>query len=271
MIPLPGGLSEHGSTGGGGMEETMRFKGKVAVVTGGARGIGRAVAEGLAREGACVVIADLAQAGPQEAEAQIRRESGARVSGVVTDVKDIDQIRRMISFAENEYGRLDLLFNGAGICRRTPVEEIGVEEWDHMLQINLRGVFLCCQAAMPLLKRHGSGSILNMASLAGKVGGIAVGAHYSASKAGVICLTKSFAKVLAPHGVTVNALAPGPVETGMIEDWPEDVRARMIEETPLGRFATAAEVAQAALFLLSDAARHITGEILDINGGLLMD
>lgn len=249
----------------------MRFEGKVAVVTGGARGIGRSVAEGLAREGAAVVIADLAQAAPEAAGAQIRREPGTRVSAVVTDVRDIGQIRKMISLAESEYGGLDILFNGAGICRRTPIEEIGVDEWDHMLQVNLRGVFLCCQAAMPALKRRGRGSILNMASLAGKVGGIAVGAHYSVSKAGVICLTKAFAKALAAHRVTVNALAPGPVETAMIEDWPEDVRARMIGETPLGRFATAGEVAQAALFLLSDAARHITGEILDINGGLLMD
>ena len=124
---------------------------------------------------------------------------------------------------------------------------------------------------MPVMKEQRRGRILNMASLAGKVGGLAAGAHYSASKAGVICLTKSFARELAPFGVTVNALAPGPVETAMLDTLPPDLKGAIMTQCPLGRFGDVGDVAAAALFLLSDAARHITGATLDINGGLLMD
>jgi len=249
----------------------MRFKEKVAIVTGGGQGIGKAVAQSLASEGASVVISDINMEAASKTAEEVKESYQAKALAVETDVKKKDDIHSLVAFSEKEFGRIDILFNSAGICKRIDIEDISEEEWNEMIDINLRGVFLCSQAVMPIMKRQQHGRILNMASLAGKVGGIAVGAHYSASKAGVICLTKSFAKALGPHGITVNALAPGPVETAMIQDWPPNVKKDMAKQTPLGRIARTEDVAEPALFLLSDAARYITGETLDINGGILMD
>jgi len=249
----------------------MKFKDKAAVITGGARGIGKAVAERLASEGASVVISDINLSEAQETREAIQKSYQANVSVMETDVRKRDDIYNLMEFAEKEFGKIDILFNSAGILAETKIEEITEEEWDVMIDINMRGVFFCCQAVLPIMKRQGRGRILNMASLAGKVGGLAAGAHYSASKAGVICLTKSFARVLGPYGVTVNALAPGPVKTLMIQHWPQDVTEDMIRQSPLGRIAETEDVAETAMFLLSDGARHITGEIVDVNGGLLMD
>ena len=249
----------------------MKFKDKVAVITGGGQGIGKAVAQGLAAEGASIVIGDLNLRKAQETGEEIKASYQMKVSVKETDVKKRDDVYDLMGFAEKEFGTIDILFNSAGICPLTKTEDITEEEWNEVIDINMRGVFFCCQAVLPIMKRQCRGRILNMASLAGKVGGIAVGAHYSASKAGVICLTKSFAKILGPFGVTVNALAPGPVETAMIKDWAQDVKEDMMRQAPLGRLAETEDIAEAALFLLSDGARHITGEIVDINGGLLMD
>ncbi len=170
-----------------------------------------------------------------------------------------------------DFGQIDILFNNAGIMYPTPVEDISEEEWDEVLDVNLRGVFFCCQAVTPIMKKRRQGKILNIASLAGKVGGIVAGAHYSASKAGVICLTKTFARELAPFGVTVNGIAPGPVDTDMGRLFSPQAREDLIQKCPLGRFADTEDIAQAALFLVSDGAKHITGAILDVNGGMLMD
>jgi 3-oxoacyl-[acyl-carrier protein] reductase len=249
----------------------MRFEEKVAIVTGGGQGIGKAVARGLASEGASVVISDINSEIAHKTAEEVEESYQAKALAVKTDVKKRDDIHNLVAFAESEFGRIDILFNSAGICKRIDIQDISEEVWDEMIDINLRGVFLCSQAVMPIMKRQQQGRILNMASLAGKVGGIAVGAHYSASKAGVICLTKSFARALGPHGVTVNALAPGPVDTAMIQDWPPEVREDMARQSPLGRIAQTEDIVEPALFLLSDAARHITGATLDINGGILMD
>ena len=249
----------------------MRFKDKVAIITGGSQGIGQTVAERLAAEGASVVIGDVNLKGAQETEQKIKETYKTNVSVLETDVRKRDDVFNLMDAAQNEFGKIDILFNSAGICKRVAIGDITQEEWDRMIEINLRGVFFCCQAVMPFMKSQRQGRILNMASLAGKVGGIVVGAHYSASKAGVICLTKSFAKALGPYGVTVNALAPGPVDTAMIQDWPKEVKEDFAKQAPLGRVAQTEDIAEPALFLLSDAAKHITGEILDINGGVLMD
>jgi len=249
----------------------MRFKGKIAIVTGGGQGIGKAVAQGLASEGASVVVSDINITAANKTVEEIKESYQAETFAVETDVKKKEAIHNLVALAEKEFERIDILFNSAGICKRIDIEDISEEEWNEMIDINLRGVFLCSQAVMPIMKRQGKGRILNMASLAGKVGGIAVGAHYSASKAGVICLTKSFARALGAYGITVNALAPGPVDTAMIQNWPQEVREDMAGQSPLGRIARVEDVAEPALFLLSDSAKHITGEILDINGGILMD
>jgi len=249
----------------------MRFQEKTAVITGGARGIGRAIAESLVSEGASVIISDMDIESASKTANEIREFFDGQALPFKADVKKRGDILSLVKWAIKEFGRVDIFCNNAGICTSPPIEDISAEDWDEMMNINLRGVFFCCQAIMPVMKKQRQGRILNMASLAGKVGGLAAGAHYSASKAGVICLTKSFARELAPYGVTVNALAPGPVDTDMLQTLPPERKKIMMNQCPLGRFADTTDIAGAALFLLSDSARHITGATLDVNGGLLMD
>jgi 3-oxoacyl-[acyl-carrier protein] reductase len=249
----------------------MGFEGRVGIVTGGGQGIGKAIAQGLAARGASVIISDVNIETARETAEEIESSFGARASSVKTDVGKRDEVYGLVEWVVGDFGKVDILVNNAGICALTPIEEISEEEWNQVIRVNLNGAFFCSQAVTPVMKRQRQGRILNMASVAGKVGGLAVGAHYAASKAGVICLTKSFAKALASFGVTVNALAPGPVDTAMARAFPPEVREGLIRQCPLGRLADTEDVAEAALFLLSDAAKHITGEILDINGGLLMD
>lgn len=248
----------------------MRFKEKVAIITGGARGIGRTIAEVLVSEGASVVIGDVNLEDVSGTAHEIEKAFGGRTVPFKLDVKKKQNILSLVDGAIKEFGKVDILCNNAGICNSPPIDEITEEEWDEMMDVNLKGVFLCCQAVMPIMKKQKRGRILSMASMAGKVGGLAAGAHYSASKAGVICLTKSFARALAPYSVTVNALAPGPVDTDMLQTLPPDRREFMRTACPLERFADTTDIAAAALFLLSDAARHITGTTLDVNGGLFM-
>jgi 3-oxoacyl-[acyl-carrier protein] reductase len=249
----------------------MEFSDRVAVITGSARGIGRRIAEKLAAEGAAVFICDLnAEAARNTAEA-IGSTYGVKTAHCRVDVQSADDIQKLMDTAIETFGSIDILVNNAGICPITPVEAITPEEWNRVISVNLTGVFFCSQRVMPIMKRQGRGKILNLGSIAGKAGGVAAGAHYSASKAGVICLTKVFAKLLASSGVTVNALAPGPVDTDMIKDFPEDSWKILKEQSPLGRIADTDDIADAAVFLLSDRAKHITGETLNINGGLLMD
>lgn len=249
----------------------MEFKDRVAVVTGSARGIGKRIAEKLAAEGAAVLISDLNEAAARNTAEGIGSAFGVKTAHLVADVQNMEDIQKLMNTAVGIFGGIDILVNNAGICPITPVEDITLEEWNRVISINLTGVFFCSQVVMPIMKRQRRGKILNLASIAGKAGGVAAGAHYSASKAGVICLTKVFAKLLAPSGVTVNAIAPGPVDTDMIKDFPEDSWKILREQSPLRRIADTDDIAEGALFLLSDRAKHITGETLNINGGLLMD
>jgi len=249
----------------------MNLKGKVAIVTGSARGIGKQIAGKLASKGANVVISDISESAARETAAEIESGYGNKTACIPVDITKTEQIDNLISGTVEQFKRIDILVNNAGICPLTGIEDITLEEWNHVLSVNLTGVFFCCQAVTPVMKKQKSGSILNMASIAGKFGGVAAGAHYSASKAGVICLTKVFAKTLAPFGVRVNAIAPGPVETDMVKDFSDEAMDFLVKQAPLGRIADPDDIAEGAVFLLSDSARHITGEILDINGGLLMD
>ena len=249
----------------------MTFENKVAVITGGGQGIGKRIAEKLAEKGASLVVCDQnADAVRQTGEA-IAAEYGTQIIHRQTDVTDLEQIKALIDAAMEAYQKIDIFINNAGICETTPIEDITLEEWNRMMNVNLSGVFFCCQAVMPIMKQQRSGRILNMASIAGKAGGVAAGAHYSASKAGVICVTKVLAKALGSYGVTVNAIAPGPVDTTMIADFSEEARKIIIDQSPVGRVGTTDDIASGALYLVSDAARHVTGETLNINGGLLMD
>ncbi len=249
----------------------MEFKGKVAVVTGGAKGIGLAISLGLAKGGGLVVIGDLDQEAGTKAVQKIGARTGSEAFFVPTDVEREEDIKARMNPDLGEFGRVDIRGRTAGICPSGDMVDIGLEEWDRVININLRSVFLASKKVAPIMREKGSGVILNISSIAGKTGGAAVGAHYSASKAGVISLTKTFAKVLAPHRVRVNAICPGPVETDMTASLTEAERRIMTANSPLGAMAKPEEISGPALFLLSPAASHITGEIMDVNGGLWMD
>ena len=249
----------------------MRFKYKVAIITGSAQGIGREIARRLAAEGASVVISDINLDAARKTAKEIERSFKTKVRSIQTDIKKKGDIRNLVESTMPDFGQIDILVNNAGILYLTPIEDISEEEWNEVLDVNLRGVFFCSQAVSPFMKERQQGGILNVSSVAGKVGGVTAGAHYSVSKAGVICLTKMFARALAPFGVRVNAIAPGPVDTAMFEIYPPQAKEDLIKMCPLGRFADTGDIAEAALFLLSDGAKHITGEIMDVNGGMLMD
>lgn len=244
----------------------MRFKGKTAVVTGAAQGIGLAICELLSEGGANVVISDIDEAGGAKA-AELVADKGGDAIFVKADVAEKTDIENLYQAAEAKYGAIDLLVNNAGICPINSFDQITVEEWDKVLAVNLRGVFLGCQLAAPYLKKQG-GAVVNMASISGRTARN-VGAHYSASKAGVITLSRQFAMWLAPE-VRVNAVAPGPVESEMTRAMPKETLEWISRQSLLGCIAEPIDVAELAVFLLSDAARHITGAVIDINAGQFM-
>jgi 3-oxoacyl-[acyl-carrier protein] reductase len=240
---------------------------RTALVTGAARGIGLAIASGLTGLGASVALVDVDGAALTGAV----RLVGQDALSIEADVSQPEGARRAIEAAAAHFGGLDILVNNAGICPLTAFADITTGEWDRVLAVNLRSAFLCCQAALPHLRRSGpQGRIVNIASVAGQMGGIAVGAHYAAAKAGLIGLSKSLARLLAAEGVTVNCVAPGTTETDLIASWSEATQANIRAQVPLRRFAQPGEIAEAVCFLASDRAAFITGTTLDLNGGLLM-
>lgn len=246
---------------------TGRLGGKAAIVTGAASGIGLCSARALAGEGARVLVADLDGARATSAA----RELGDGCAGMRVDVTDPHEIERMVAAAVDRFGQLDVLVTCAGAFHATPFDLIDPGEWDRIQAVNLRGTFLCCQAALRVMIPRGSGRIVTMGSLAGQVGGLAAGAAYAASKAGVAALTKSIARFAGPHGVTANCVNPGIIETPMIAAWPADVRERTVGATPLGRTGLPEEVAAMVVVLASDAASFVNGAHVDVNGGLHMD
>ena len=243
---------------------------KVSIVTGGAQGLGKAIALELARKGSHLVVGDVnleaAQRVTEEVHALGRRALALRV-----DVSKATDVNEMADRVVKEFGRIDILVNNAGICQVISIEEMTEEDWDRVMNVNLKGVFLSSRAVMGVMKKQRSGRIVNMGSVAGKVGGIATGANYSVSKAGVICFTKALARELAPYGVTVNAVAPGVIETDMTRGITQGDFTDYLKAIPLGTIGSAEDVSHAVAFLVSDEARYITGEILDVNGGMLMD
>lgn len=239
--------------------------GRTALITGAGRGLGRAISRRLARLGAEVILADIDQTALAESSHMLSEEGGL-VSTRVFDVSNAAEVRAVFAGLP----QLHILVNNAGICPLTPAEEISEAEWDRVLAVNLKGAFLCTQAALPLLKQAGWGRVINISSLAGQMGGIAVGVHYAASKAGLLGLTKSFARLLAPYGITVNAIAPATLETELTARWPAELRQDLSQRMSIGRLISPDEAAEAVAFLCSPAADPITGATIDINAGLLM-
>ena len=248
----------------------MDFTGKVAIITGGASGIGQAAATLLGTRGATVVLADIQEETAQNVATDMR-DQGINVDVIKTDMTDIADIRSLFSHTIALHQKTDILVNCAGIARLTSVPDITPEEWDLVLAINLKSVFFCSQEALRYMCEKKYGKIVNIASVAGKMGGINVGAHYAASKAGVICLTKSLAMYAALYNVNVNSVCPGPVATPLTDKWGTERNTELAKKIPLKRYGAAEEVAEAVCFLASDKATYITGEILDVNGGLVMD
>lgn len=243
-------------------------EGKVAIITGAARGIGLEIARDLAQAGIKVALIDLNKELAQQESEQLRHD-GYEAMHVATDVIDGPQVKAMIQEVLNNWERIDILVNNAGICPITPVEAITDKEWDLVLGINLKGAFLCSQAVIPAMRERGRGKIINIASSAGQMGGLSVGLHYSASKAGMFGLTKGLARILAPD-IQVNAVSPGTTESEMTSGWTQQAIEDIISRIPAGRLGHPADVAAAVRFLVSDQANFITGQTLSINGGLLM-
>jgi 3-oxoacyl-[acyl-carrier protein] reductase len=239
--------------------------GKSAVVTGGASGIGLACVRALAGEGASVVLADV----NEEVGARAAEELAAH--HVAADVTKPEHARRVVEEAVKWCGGLDVLVTCAGAFHATPLDRIEADEWDRIQAVNLRGVFLVAQAALAVMIPRRRGRIVTVASLAGQSGGLAAGASYAASKAGVAALTKSIARFAGPHGITANCVNPGIIDTPMLAGWPREVLERTIAQTPLGRIGKPEEVAAVVVMLASDGAAFVHGAHIDVNGGLFMD
>jgi len=242
----------------------VRLQGKVALVTGAAGGIGAATARRFGREGALVVVNDAKPDG-LEAVASDVRAAGSQALAVAGDVTKKADCELMVGAAVREFGRLDILINNAGINRDAMAAKMTEEQWDAVLAVNLKGTFLCAQAALPGMRERGWGRVVNTSSL-GALGNIGQ-ANYAASKAGVIGLTKTLALEYAKYGVTVNAVAPGPVMTAMLAGVPDAIKEKIIAMVPVGRIASPDEIASVHVFLASDEAAFITGQVIFADGG----
>jgi NAD(P)-dependent dehydrogenase (short-subunit alcohol dehydrogenase family) len=243
----------------------------MAIITGGGRGIGRAITLALAQQKFDVVLTHLTRRDCCEQTATDVRALGCEALVVEADVTQRESVRQLISTATEKFGRIDVLVNNAGILQQKPFNTITDEDWDTMLATNLKSVFLCSQEIMPVMLRQGGGSIINISSSGGQLGGM-LAVHYAASKAGVIALTRSLARVGAPDGIRVNCVAPGLIETEMTTKEiasPEGLQ-KIEQQILLRRPGRVEEVAAAVAFLVSDKAAYITGHTLNVNGGLYM-
>jgi 3-oxoacyl-[acyl-carrier protein] reductase len=246
----------------------MPLTGKIAVVTGGAQGIGQAIATTLAQEGSDVVVADLDANRCEETVARIQ-QLGRKAMAVSVNVGDWDQVKSMIDQVQKEWQRIDILVNNAGITRDGLLLRMKEEDWQSVLQVNLTGTFFCVKAVLPTMSRQRSGRIVNIASIVGAIGNIGQ-ANYAASKAAVIGLTKTVAREYASRNITVNAVAPGFIDTAMTQDLSTETKEALLNQIPLKRLGQPSDIADAVSFLCSEKAGYITGHVLHVNGGMHM-
>jgi 3-oxoacyl-[acyl-carrier protein] reductase len=243
------------------------LSGKVALVTGAARGIGQAIAVGLAADGADVAVCDLQKEWLDETAKKVAG-LGRRAECYAANVSDAAQVQAVVDQAAAAFGRLDVLVNNAGITKDGFLARMSEADWDAVLDVNLKGTFLFTKAVSRLMMKQRSGAVVNVASIIGLIGN-AGQCNYAASKAGVIALTKSAARELASRSIRVNAVAPGFIKTKMTEKLPEDIQKKMLEQIPLGRFGEPEDVARVVSFLASDAAAYVTGQVLTVCGGMV--
>ena len=246
----------------------MDLKGKVAIVTGGAQGIGKSIATRLAQAGANLVIADVMEEVAKSTAQEISQKGNEAIS-IKVDVSSLSSVEEMVKKTLDKFGRIDILVNNAGITRDGLVMRMKEEDWDLVLDINLKGAFNCIKTVSPIMMKQKSGKIVNIASIVGIIGNIGQ-ANYSASKAGLIALTKTCARELASRRINVNAVAPGFIQTSMTERLPLQVREKLSSQIPFGEIGKPEDVASAVLFLVSEEASYITGEVIRVDGGMAM-
>ena len=246
----------------------MKLKDKVALVTGSARGIGKAIALRLAQEQAVVGLMDLRDPRPVAEE---MKANGYAAIPLSVDITEYESVGRVVDSVLEQYGRIDILVNNAGIIVRGTILELSYEDWQRVMNVNINGTFNCSKAVIPHMIEQSYGRIVNITSIAGKMGDITASPAYGTSKGAINTFTKSLARQLASYNITVNAIAPHAIETDMIAEWSDEKRREVINSIPLKRLGKPEEVAEAVLFLVTEGASYITGEILNMNGGYLMD
>ena len=245
------------------------FAGRVAIVTGSSRGIGRAIAELLAARGADVAIADVRLEAAQATADEIAAQTGQKVIAVEVNVADFEMAQHMVKTVTDAFGKIDILVNNAGITRDDLLMRMKESDWDDVININLKGTWNCAKAVVRSMMKTRYGRIVNVSSVSGQAGQ-AGQTNYSASKAGVIGFTKAMAREVASRGITVNAVAPGFIPTALTVDLPDELKTQILSATPMARMGTPEEVATAVAFLASDDASYITGQILGVDGGMVM-
>lgn len=244
----------------------MKLYGKIALVTGGARGIGFAIAQSLSRQGAMVIIADIDEKGANEAANQLDNKA----VGMGIDISKIEQIKKLMQTVIDKYSQIDILVNNAGILHTSKIADVTEADWDKVMSINLKGAFFMTQQVLEHMKSRNYGRIINISSLAGRNGGFEVGIAYTASKAGMIGISRNIARKMAPHGITVNVVAPGPTKSRITEQFSDEAMASLLENIPVKRLGDPHEIAETVAFLASDAASYITGAVIDVNGGMFI-
>ena len=243
---------------------------KVALITGGTRGIGKACALAFAKKGYNVAFTYFSSEKKAIALEKKINDLGVNAFCIQMDNSKKQQVENMVNLVLGKFGQIDVLVNNAGISEIKKIEEINEDDWDKTMDTNLKGSFFCSQIVLDHMKKRKTGRIINMASQAGTTGGFFIGAHYSTSKGGLLCLTKTLAKVGAPYGILVNSVSPGLVGTDMVKLFSDEVRKDLVGKIPLNRMAEPEEIANVVTFLASDDASYITGANIPVNGGMLM-
>ncbi|WP_422448011.1 SDR family NAD(P)-dependent oxidoreductase [Thermoanaerobacterium sp. DL9XJH110] len=244
--------------------------GRIAIVTGGAKGIGKSIVLALSKVGAITVIADIDALSGQELERNLKQK-GLKAEFMQVDVSESESVNKMIDEVVEKYGKIDILVNNAGILHDAQITDIDDATWDRVIKVNLTGVFYCCRAVVPHMIRQKYGKIINIASAGGKLGFPFAGVDYCATKGGIMALTRQLALQISKYGINVNAVAPGTTETELIKDRSEDQKRYIISRIPVGRMGRPEDTAAAVVFLASSGSDYITGETIDVNGGLYMD